>query len=102
MFRMTRRALGLTLGSVALSRGQGGSAVKYAGALDGFEGKVDLTEFDPVLWSRQRWNSAPLRMAFAAENRKQAEIWQKNLRTKVAELLGPLPDRSGRPKVQIL
>lgn len=99
---MTRRALGLTLGSIALSRGQGGSAVKYSGALDGFESKVDLAAFDPVVWSRKRWESAPLRLAFRAENRKQAEAWQKKLRAKVSELVGEVQDRGATPKAQVL
>jgi dienelactone hydrolase len=99
---MTRRALGLTLGSVALAQGQGGSTVKYAGALDGFESKVDESEFDPVVWSRKRWESSPLRMRFQAAGRAQAEGWQKKLRAKIAELIGPLPDRTGVPKAQLL
>jgi dienelactone hydrolase len=99
---MTRRALGLTLGSVALSRSQGGSTVKYAGALDGFESRVDLVEFDPILWSRKRCQSAPLRLTFRAENRKQAEVWQKKLRAKVSELIGEFPKSAGAPKALIL
>ena len=49
---------------------------------------MDLSTFDPVLWSRKRWEKAPLRLTFKAENRKQAEVWQKKLRSKVAELAG--------------
>jgi dienelactone hydrolase len=76
--------------------------VKYAGALDGFESKIDPAEFDPVLWSRKRWESAPTRMRFASNSRAQAEAWQKKLRAKVSELIGPLPDRTGAPKAEIL
>src|SRR4051794_20026504 len=46
---------------------------------------------DPVLWTRMRHESAPLKMTFRAENRKQAELWQKRLRAKVTELLGGFP-----------
>ena len=46
---------------------------------------------DPVYWTRMRHDSAPLRMAFRAENRKQAEAWQKRLRVKLTELLGGFP-----------
>ena len=43
-------------------------------------------------WRRwTRHDSAPLRMAFRAENRKQAEAWQKRLRGKLTELLGGFP-----------
>ena len=62
--------------------------VKYTGALDGSKSKVDLSTFDPVLWSRKRWEKAPLRLTFKAENRKQAEVWQKKLRSKIVELVG--------------
>ena len=76
--------------------------VKYTGALDGSKSKVDLTTFDPVLWSRKRWEKAPLRLTFKAENRKQAEVWQKKLRSKIVELVGGFPDRAAAPTAQIL
>jgi dienelactone hydrolase len=76
--------------------------VKYSGALDGFESKVELAEFDPVVWSRKRWDSAPMQMRFRAGNRAEAAAWQKQLRSKVAELIGPLPDRGGAITVESL
>ncbi len=75
---------------------QSGVAAKHAGALDGFEGRVDPAEFDPVAWSRERYKAAPLRLAFRAKDRKDAEKWQKKLREKVTELLGGFP-QSGAP-----
>jgi dienelactone hydrolase len=72
----------------------GGAAVaqtKYTGALDGFESKVDAATFDPVLWTRERYKSAPLRLSFRAQSRRQAEAWQKRLRAKLTELLGGFP-----------
>jgi dienelactone hydrolase len=72
----------------------GGAAVaqtKYTGALDGFESRVGAASFDPVLWTRERYKSAPLRLSFRAQNRRQAEAWQKRLRAKLTELLGGFP-----------
>lgn len=71
---------------------------RYTGALDGFETKVQADAFDPVLYTRKLYESAPLRMAFRAQNRKQAEAWQKRLRAKLTELLGGFPH--GRPPLQ--
>ena len=91
---MTRRQLGrlAAAGSTALiTRAQTALPSKYTGPLDGFEAKVDGAGFDPVLYSRKLYQSAPLRMTFAAENRKQAESWQKRFRAKVVELLGGFP-----------
>lgn len=78
------------------------AAAKYSGALDGFEDKVPEAAFDPVLFSKQLYGSAPLRMTFRAQNRKQAEAWQKRLRTKVVELLGELPARKAPLESQTL
>ncbi|MGH9720172.1 MAG: alpha/beta hydrolase family protein [Bryobacteraceae bacterium] len=86
---MTRRQLGrMAAGSAMLAQGTAWAAAKYTGALDSFEDKVNLAAFDPVAYSRRLYESAPLRMTFRAENRKQAEAWQKKLRPKMAELIG--------------
>ncbi len=76
---------------MAAGLAQGQTKPKYTGALDGFEEKVDREAFDPVLWTRRRHESAPLRMTFAARNRREAEAWQKRLRAKVTELIGGFP-----------
>lgn len=78
------------------------STSSYTGALDGFESKVNAAGFDPVLWTRKRWESAPLKMTFQANDRKQAEAWQKRLRAKVTELVGGFPERGPAPKAEIL
>jgi dienelactone hydrolase len=70
------------------------AAEKYAGALDGIETKVDLKHFDPVLFSQRMYDSAPLRLTFRAQTRKQAIAWQKTLHAKLVELLGPFPPSS--------
>ena len=56
-----------------------------------FEDKVDLKNFDPVLFSQPLYESAPLRLTFRARDRKQAEAWQKKLHAKLVELLGGFP-----------
>lgn len=68
-----------------------GAENHYTGALDGIEDKIDRDAFDPVLFSKKLYSSAPLRLTFRAENRKQAEAWQNKLRPKVSELLGGFP-----------
>ncbi len=65
----------------------------YAGALDGLENQVDLETFDPVRWTMQRHDSAPLKLSFRATTRAQAEAWQKELRSKLVELLGGFPSQ---------
>lgn len=74
--------------------------MKYTGPLDGT--RLDPSTFDPVLWTRKRWEKAPLRLTFKAENRKQAEAWQKKLRAKVVELVGGFPERGPAPKAEIV
>src|SRR5580658_5369724 len=94
---MTRRELGklAAAGSAAMLRStaQNNARNKYGGPLEGFEDKVDAAAFDPVLYTRKLYESAPLRLTFRAENRKQAEAWQKRLRAKITELLGGFPAR---------
>ncbi len=64
--------------------------------------KLDDKALDPVLWTRMRYESAPLRLAFRAENRKQAEAWQKRLRPKMTELLGGFPSTRVPLNAQII
>jgi dienelactone hydrolase len=102
---MTRRDLGkIAVGGAALLKKRQARAdtPKYTGALDGFESKVDTTGFDPVLYTRKLHDSAPLEMTFRAENRRQAEAWQKKLRGKLAELLGGFPQKRAPLEEQTL
>lgn len=88
---MTRRQLA-TLAIPAALANRAEAQAKYTGALDGFEDKVDAAAFDPVRFTLERHKVAPLRMAFRARNRAQAEAWQRRLRAKVTELLGGFPE----------
>src|SRR5260370_32134477 len=87
---MTRRDLGKTVGAAALFQTHAAAAdtSPYTGALDGFLDKVNGAGFDPVLFSHKLYESAPLRLSFQATNRQAADQWQKNLRSKVTELIG--------------
>src|SRR5579864_5132081 len=101
---MTRRQLGkLAAGAALLQKSRlAGAEGHYTGALDGFEGKVNAVEFDPVIFSRHLYESAPLKMTFRAQNRKQAEAWQKQLRAKLIELVGGFPAKRGALNAQTL
>jgi len=91
---MTRRDLGklAAAGSaVLLPAARASAQTKYGGALEGFDDQVDASAFDPVLYTRKLYESAPLRLTFRSQNRKRAEAWQKRLRVKIAELLGGFP-----------
>lgn len=96
--RITRRQLGLAAAAaqVAVPAGMAQTpAMKtYGGALEGFETKVQTRDFDPVAYTLERYRSAPLQLTFKAQDRKQAEAWQKTLRAKVTELLGGFPPRT--------
>lgn len=93
------------MGAAALAGGaqaQNNDASNYHGALDGVENKVNLHEFDTLDYSRMRYEKAPLKMTFRATSRKDAEVWQKKFRVKLAELVGGFPDRGKAPEAQIL
>src|SRR5271170_1614344 len=97
--RITRRELALAaagVASAAQSQQTNDSTAQkpaYAGALGGLENQVDLAAFDPVRWTMQRHDSAPLKLSFRATTRRQAEAWQKELRSKLVELLGGFPSQ---------
>jgi hypothetical protein len=55
-----------------------------------------------VVFSRQLYESAPLKMTFRAQSRNQAEAWQKQLRAKLAELVGGFPAKRGALNTQTL
>jgi dienelactone hydrolase len=101
---MTRRQLGKLAAAAALlqkSRAQGAEG-RYTGALDGVEDKIDAESFDPVVFSRKLYESAPLTMTFRAETRNQAEAWQNQLRAKATELVGGFPAKGGALHAQTI
>ncbi|HTS27152.1 MAG TPA: alpha/beta hydrolase family protein [Bryobacteraceae bacterium] len=92
---MTRRDLAKLAGATALLQKQAiaTEAPKYTGALDGYLDKVNGAGFDPVIFSHKLYEASALRLSFQAQNRRDAEQWQKNLRAKITELLGGFPAR---------
>src|SRR5579872_6288136 len=99
---MTRRQLGKLAAGAALVQKSLAAEGRYTGALDGLESRIDPATFDPVLFSRKLYESAPLTLTFRAQNRKQAEAWQKQLRAKVTELVGGFPATHGPLNAQTL
>jgi dienelactone hydrolase len=63
---------------------------------------VDLPEFDPIVFAKKLYETAPLQLTFQAKNRKQAEAWQKKLHAKVVELVGGFPATRTPLKVKTL
>ncbi len=53
-----------------------------------------IPELDPVAWTLNRYQSAQLQLTFRASTRAEAEQWQRQLRTKLTELLGGFPERT--------
>ena len=109
--KLTRRELGLAgLGAAALAStaatpsadAADAGASTYTGPLDGFEAIVNAHRFDPVVWARARHDNAPLRMTFRESTAEAAERWQKELRSKVTELIGGFPARKTPLKSQTL
>ena len=101
---MTRRQLGKLVAGAALFEKSrvAGAESHYTGALDGLEAKVDRESFDPVAYSRKLYESAPLKMTYRAQNRKQAAAWQKELRAKLTGLVGGFPRERGALDAQTL
>src|SRR4051812_14374535 len=69
---MTRRDLGKLAVAMQVRAAQADTPKKYTGALDGFESKLDMAGFDPVVYGRKMHEAAPLQMTFKAQNRRQA------------------------------
>jgi dienelactone hydrolase len=89
---MTRRDLAKLAGATALlQKVASADTSNYSGALDGFMDKVNGAGFDPVIFSHKQYESAALRLSFQAQNRRDADQWQKNLKAKITELLGGFP-----------
>lgn len=89
---ITRRQLGLVAaGAVSMAR----ATVASVPELQIEEGMnhAELSDLDPVKWTKERYESAPLRLTFSASTEREAEVWQTRLRAKLTELLGGFPSR---------
>lgn len=96
--RITRRQLGVAAAAAAAMTepeiAEAADAPAYGGALAGFESQVDRKTFDPVAYTLDRYSHAPLKLTFNAANRKDAEAWQRKLRSKLVELIGGFPAKT--------
>jgi len=81
--RITRRQLGIVA-----------AAAVTAESLAKAEGRQEYPGLDPVQWTVDVYQSAPLRLTFKATSKAEAEIWQQQLRAKLAELVGGFPART--------
>lgn len=94
---MTRRQVGVALATGAVLASDGKAAV-YGGPLDDARDAVREVvkngNFDPAHFITEQYKSAPLRLTFRAANKTGAEIWQRQLRAKLIELLGGFPERT--------
>jgi hypothetical protein len=69
--KMTRRQLALAGAAASAAFAQNDASPKYTGALEGFETKVDMKDFDPVANTLELYRSAPLKLTFQATDRKK-------------------------------
>ena len=101
---MTRRDIAKLAAGAAFIPQQAAHAEdsKYTGALDGYLDKVNGAGFDPVAFSKKLYETAPMKLAFQARNKQEAETWQRNLRAKIAELVGPMPAKRAALESQTL
>ena len=99
---MTRRELTLAAAAAGALSAQNKTEPDYKGALEAHETSIKPSEFDPVAWTRERWESAPLRLTFKAKDRAEAQAWQRQLRAKLVDLLGGFPTRRSAPHAELL
>ncbi len=92
MKQPTRRQF--TLAAPAISMLAQSSLASDPGASNLTAGHPVPPELDPVHWTIDRHDSAPLRLTFRATTRQEADAWQRDLRAKLVELIGGFPKRT--------
>jgi dienelactone hydrolase len=70
-----------------------GTAVLLAGQknLKANKPLPDRPDLDPVAWTLQQYDQAPLKMTYKPGNQKATIAWQHEFRTKLGELVGAFP-----------
>jgi dienelactone hydrolase len=93
MENISRRGLARLASAAAASAlaPQTSLAAEYTGPLTGLEDKTGGRGFDPLPYALRLVDAAPRRLRFSARNSGQAQAWQRQLRTKLVELLGGFP-----------
>jgi dienelactone hydrolase len=92
--RLVQLAAGVATAHAARADGQPQPAAlssSYIGPLTGVTSGLDNRRFDPVAYTHDLYRAAPRRLRFQARTRREAEDWQKTLRSKVTELIGGFP-----------
>ena len=89
--QLGRLAAGLTAAHAAQIDAQAPAPSAYTGPLTGVEKGLDDRRFDPVAYTLDLYAAAPRRLKFQARARGEAEKWQKQLRSKLTELVGGFP-----------
>ncbi|MDQ2842646.1 MAG: alpha/beta hydrolase family protein [Acidobacteriota bacterium] len=92
--RPTRRNFALVAGAAVTVGARPNSFPTGGGSAKALDTQAPPNELDPVKWTQERYQSAPLRLTFRATNRVDAELWQQELRAKIVELLGGFPERT--------
>jgi dienelactone hydrolase len=88
---LVRLAVGTTAAKAVRLRAQTPTS-PYIGPLTGVN-NLEGRRFDPVEYAHDLFAAAPRQLRFESRNRREAEAWQKTLKSKVAELLGGFPTR---------
>jgi dienelactone hydrolase len=98
MKRVSRRELGQLAAGVAVAsalplEAQTAAPTQsgYIGPLTGISSGIADRRFDPVAFTRDLYAAALRRLRFQAQTRAEAVSWQKNLRSKLTELVGGFP-----------
>jgi dienelactone hydrolase len=96
MHTLSRRELVRLAGGLAAARASSLSAQtrvtpEYIGPLTGVTEDLADRRFDPVAYTHELFAAAPRQLRFRAQNRGEAEAWQKTLRTKLTDLIGGFP-----------
>ena len=87
---LARLAAGLTAARAARLEAQPAPSA-YVGPLTGVAKEVEDRQFDPVAYTLDLYAAAPRRLRFEARTRGDAEAWQKQLASKLTELVGGFP-----------
>jgi len=98
MKRVSRRELGQLAAGIAAASAvpleaqtSTPSPSGYIGPLTGVGADIANRRFDPVAFTRDLYAAAPRRLRFQSQTRAQAESWQRDLRSKLTELVGGFP-----------
>ena len=89
--QLVRLAAGLTAARAVRLGAQTPVSSAYVGPLTGLTQDLSDRRFDPVAYTRDLYAAAPRRLRFRARTRREAEAWQKALRSKLTELIGGFP-----------